>query len=229
MKPAWFSKLKEKERAWRHRLGSDISSPKARRRALIHFNYFDHAILRVWWKNFHQIDTGVYRSNQPSPERLAEFRAMGIKTILNLRGSSGDSHYLFEREACISLGLTLIDHRLYGADLASRRELLDLISILRTIAKPVVMHCKSGSDRTGFAAVIYLHVVCGRPLNDAMRQLHWRYFHLRHSKNGILDLFFEAYLRDNTVRPISLPDWIATVYNPVQLRLEFAQERGKAV
>jgi protein tyrosine/serine phosphatase len=225
MSKSWFRRLKDREHAWRDYIGGDISTPEARKRARFHFNWLDHGILRIWWKNFHEIAPDIYRANQPSPERLAEFKAMGIKTILNLRGTSEHSHYLFEQEACAALRLTLIDQRLFAADLASRDEILALIDEMSRIEKPCVMHCKSGSDRTGFAAILYLHLFCDVPLAVAMKQLHWKHFHLRHSKNGILDLFFEAYLRDNEREEIGLLDWIKTRYDRAALRLEFAKSR----
>lgn len=227
MKPNWYKRLKAREYAWRDSISQDISTPRARKRAQFHFNWLDHAILRIWWKNFHQITPGVYRANQPSPQRLAEFKSMGIKSILNLRGTSPDSQYLFEQEACADLGLTLVDHRLYAASLASRQEILDLIDLMGGIKKPFVMHCKSGSDRTGFAAVIYLHLFCGQSVQQAMRQLHWRHLHLKNSKNGILDLFFDAYLEAAETNEVTLIDWIKTKYDPVGLTKRFAVMRGK--
>ncbi|MFT5638816.1 MAG: protein tyrosine/serine phosphatase [Paracoccaceae bacterium] len=223
----WFRRLKAREHAWRDYVGGDISTPEARKRALFHFNWLDHGILRIWWKNFHELAPGAYRANQPSPKRLAEFKAMGIKTILNLRGTSEHSQYLFEREACAKLGLTLIDSRIYASALASRTEILDLIDHMRDIEKPFVMHCKSGSDRTGFAAILYLHLLCDVPMAQAMKQLHWRHFHVKNSKNGILDLFFDAYLRDSQRSGMSLLDWISTEYDQAILQAEFAKLRGK--
>ncbi len=116
----FFATLKQRERAWRHSKGKDISTPEARQDATFHYRYIDHGILRVLWKNFHKVAEGVYRSNQPSAHRLAEFKAMGIKAVLNLRGPSLYSQYLLEKEACTDLGLTLIDHRMYGKSLAMR-------------------------------------------------------------------------------------------------------------
>ena len=218
--------LRERIRQWRHDLGVDISTPQARRRAQLHFDWFDHGILRKWWKNFHKIDEGVYRSNQPSPQRLAEFRDMGIKTILNLRGSAQHSQYLFESEACAKLGLELIDFRLCASDPPSREELFQLFEIFRTMQRPVVMHCKSGADRTGFAAVLYLHVIKGVPLEQAMKQLHWRYVHFRRSKNGILDLFFEVFLEESAKSGITFQDWIRDSYNREALRQRFSRHFG---
>ncbi|MDA0223567.1 MAG: tyrosine-protein phosphatase [Proteobacteria bacterium] len=216
-----WQRFKSAERGWRNRLGEDISSPAMRRRAWRHYLFIDHGVLRVLWRNFHEIDLGVYRSNQPSPRRLAQFRAMGVKTILNLRGVGEHSHYLFEKEACAELGLTLIDHTMFAADLVSRDNLIELEHLFRTIEKPFVMHCKSGADRTGLAAVLYLMVIKNQPVDQALDQLHWRFVHLKQSKNGILDFFFEAYQRDAAGRDISLSDWIRTEYDPQTLRAEY--------
>ena len=216
-----WRKFKDTERAWRSQMGEDISTPATRRRAWRHYLFIDHGVLRVWWRNFHKIDDGVYRSNQPSPRRLEQFRDMGIKTVLNLRGKGEHSHYLFEKEACEKLGLTLIDHTLYASDLASPQELLALATLFETIEKPFVMHCKSGADRTGLAAVMYLVIVKEIPIEQAMDQLNWRYIHFRKSKNGILDFLFEAYQNDLKTAPISLLDWIKTKYDPVELRAKY--------
>jgi len=222
-----FNRLKTREtrlaaRAWR-----DISTPEARKQARFHFNWIDHGILRIHWKNFHRIAPDVYRANQPSPKRLAEWQGQGIRSILNLRGESEYSPWLLEAEACKQLGLKLVDHRIYASALASREEILELIEIMRSIEKPFVMHCKSGSDRTGFAAVLYLHLFCDLPLAEAMRQLHWRHFHLRGSKNGILDLFFEAYQQDAATSGKSLIEWIRNDYDRDSLTAKFAIDRGR--
>lgn len=222
----WFKRLKAREHAWRDAIGTDISTPEARKRALFHFKYVDHAILRVWWHSFHEIAPGVFRANQPSPKRLAYYKQIGIKTILNLRGTSRHSHYLFEAETCATLGLELVDHRMYAADLASREEILGLIDLMGQIEKPYVIHCKSGSDRTGFAAVLYLHIYCGQTIKQAMKQLNWRHFHLKHSKNGILDMFFDAYVEQSAARDLSLVDWIAKEYDATALTNRFAEMRG---
>ncbi len=108
-----FGKLrnsfKQKERAFRTSFGRDITDPDERRKSLWHFNWLDHGILRKHWHNFQQIAPSVYRSNHPDPKRFQRYAKMGIKSILNLRGSAPQSHYLFEVESCTQLGLHLVD------------------------------------------------------------------------------------------------------------------------
>lgn len=222
MKALW-NRFKTWERAWRNNMGVDISTPESRARAWRHYLWIDHGVLRLWWTNFHQVDDGVYRANQPDAKRLAKWKKRGIKTILNLRGVGEYSPYHFEVEACEKLGLRLIDHRLYAQDLASREELLGLIAHFRSIEKPVVMHCKSGSDRAGFAAALYLHIIEDLPVEEAWKQLHWKHFHLKNSKNGILDLFFVAFLEAQKNGAIAMEDWISTRYDHDALRKRFRE------
>ena len=44
---------------------------------------------------------------------------------------------------------------------------------------------------------LYLILMEGRPVEEAMRQLTWRFGHIRAGKTGVLDAFFEAYLEAN--------------------------------
>jgi protein tyrosine/serine phosphatase len=221
----WLKRLRKRESDWRDRMGRSIATPEMRREAWWHFYLIDHGLLRVWWTGFHKVAPGVWRANQPSVRRLEQWQAQGIRTVLNLRGEGFHSWYLLEREACDRLGIDLIDHRLYAKALASRAELLDLIAIFRRIEKPFVMHCKSGSDRSGFAAVIYRHLIEGEPLDRAMHELSWRYFHLRASKNGVLDHFFDAFRLDHARTGVDLETWIATTYDPAALERDWRAVR----
>jgi hypothetical protein len=39
---------------------------------------------------------------------------MGFRTIVNLRGTPRQSHYLFEEESCAALGLTMVNLQLHA-------------------------------------------------------------------------------------------------------------------
>ena len=103
--------LSQRFKSFRRRLrtsfGNDLSTPKARRLTVLHYYLMDHAFFRVWWTNFAQVAPGVFRSNHPSPRRLARYKAKGIRGVLNLRGADEFSPWILEEEACHSLGLTL--------------------------------------------------------------------------------------------------------------------------
>lgn len=195
--------------------GTDISTPEARRAAWWHFQLMDHAFLRVFWTNLHRIAPGVWRSNQPSPDRLRRWhKRHGLLSVLNLRGKSAQGFYLFEAEVCQKLGMSLIDLQLYAKWPASRETLETLIDRFRTLEKPFLFHCKSGADRTGLAAAIYLLVIEGRPIAEAQRQLSFRYLHVENSRAGIQDHILRLYAHAFAATGVSFPDWLAQSYDP---------------
>ena len=205
---------------------ADLSTAAGRSRALWQFELADHAFLRRLWTNTSEIAPGVFRSNQPDPARIAALAAQGFATIVNLRGTRSTSFYLLEREACAAQGLTLIDHRLNSAVLPPRDELLELCNTFVSAAKPMLIHCKSGADRTGLAAAIYLILICDAPVDVALRQLHWRYLHFSKGPRGVLDHMIHSYAKAQAASGIGLRDWIATAYDPAALTAEFRAGRG---
>lgn len=218
--------LEIRERAWRESFGNDISTPAARRQAERHFRWVDHGLLRVWWTNFHNVAPGVYRSNQPSARRLKKYRDRGIRSVLNLRGTSLYSYYLFEREACEALGLGLTDLNLSPTELPQLETILTLEGHFRNLPRPMVMHCKSGADRAGFASALYLLLIEDAPVEVAQRQLSAKFLHIKASKKGILDYCLEKYRQTNKASPIPFRDWLINMYDPEALGREFHARRN---
>jgi protein tyrosine/serine phosphatase len=172
---------------------------------------------------------GVFRSNHPGPARLARYKRMGIRAVLNLRGAEGQSPWLLEEEACAKLGLELRVAKIYARKPATRRELVGLIDAMRAMPKPFVMHCKSGADRAGLAAVLYAHIIDGQPLDQARRHLHWRYVHLASTATGIVDHIVDLYDARNAASPIAMEEWLRTEYEAKDAAISFAELRGKPV
>ncbi|MET4100746.1 protein tyrosine/serine phosphatase [Roseovarius sp. MBR-78] len=206
------------ERRLRASYNTDLSTPENRRRAQIYNLWFDHAILRMVWTNQFELAPGVWRSNQPTHARLVRLKAMGVRTILNLRGAAGAAHYLAEAESCRRLGLTLVDCTLQARDAAPRANIEALIAAFREIERPFVMHCKSGADRAGFASAIYLMVIEGRPLAKAQKMLGVKYIHLKWSRTGVLDFILARYGARATETGIGFEEWIATEYDHAEIQ-----------
>ena len=221
-----ISSLRKKERAFRTSFGHDITDPNERRKSQLHFDWLDHGILRKHWHNFAKVAPGVYRANHPDHRRFKAYAAQGIKTILNLRGAASQPHYLFEVESCAALGLTLVDIKFSARQAPSKKASRKLLTSFETIEKPFLIHCKSGADRTGLAAALYLMVVEGQPLDEARKQLSFRFLHIRRSSTGILDHFFDTYEARNAASPIAIADWIATEYDPELLTRTFAAKQA---
>lgn len=206
-------------------IGADISTPSARRAAWWHYHLMDHAFLRVWWKNLGQVGPGVWRSNQPSVADLERMAKMGLKTVLNLRGPAQQSFYLFEAEACARLGLTLIDLPMSARSAPPRATLQKLIGVFDTAELPLLIHCKSGADRTGLAAAIWRLTEGGETASAAERELSLRYIHIKHTLTGVQDQLIRTYAAEGEARGKSFRDWLAEDYDPRQVSQQFAAWR----
>lgn len=218
------ARFKDWKQARKARLGQDLqdlSRPEARKKAQTYIDWVDHGILRRHWHNFAKVAPGLYRSNQPDHARLADYAARGITTIVNLRGPSENPPYRLEVASCKALGLRLIDLPLNARRSPTKAELLAVLDVLEALEAPTLLHCKSGADRTGLVAAIYLSHVLGRPFSEARKMLSIRFVHLNVTKTGILDYVFDLYGRRAARAPISFRDWVTQEYDPVAARQEF--------
>lgn len=216
-----WTRLENWERSVRHSFGRDISTPRERRLSKLHYHLFDHAFLRTFWTNFDEIAPQVYRSNQPTHRRFQKYRKMGIRTVINLRGEDGHAHYLFEKESCEALGLTLINAKLWARHAPAAPFLLNVIDAMRAAERPFLIHCKSGADRTGLAGAMYLMAVRGVPVETARKQLSLRYIHLKWTKTGIQDYILDVYAARVADRPIGFEDWLKDGYDDKALQKGF--------
>ena len=192
----------------------------------------DHGILRHAFNNYHWIGPGMARANQPSPEQLDRYAAMGFATIVNLRGVSDRGHYLLEQAACDRLGLRLVNMPISATTPPTVELVRAAQDLFATVRTPCLIHCKSGSDRTGLMGVLYRHLSQCDEIRVALDQLSPRFLHLRRGKAGMVDFFFETYLRRAHRRPIEFMDWMTTEYDPAVLaetyrRLPWIQGLGE--
>jgi protein tyrosine/serine phosphatase len=191
-------------------------------RAFLNMWLVDHGFIRALYCNTHRIADGVWRSAQPSPRHLRAAKRRGIRTVLNLRGQRETcGSYILERDACQRLGLRLIDFPIRSRALLDQPTLHAAAALFERIEYPVLMHCKSGADRAGLMAALYLHLHAGVPLSDAMGQLAFRYGHIKQAKTGVIDFFLERYLADSTKEPMGFLDWVDRRYDPARLQAEF--------
>jgi protein tyrosine/serine phosphatase len=100
-----------------------------------------------------------------------------------------------------------------------RDRILRLLDIYRGLRGPALLHCKSGADRAGLGAGLCL-LFDGGSADQALRQLSWRYGHMKQARTGILDAFFLRYKRDGEGRETFL-DWLSRDYDEAALRRDF--------
>ena len=208
-----YKTLDNFERNIRNSLGNDISTKSGRFWAHVHFQLMDHAFLRIFWNNFHKVSDGVYRANQPSPSHLKSYKKLGIRSVLSLRGPANQSYALFEEEYCKKLDLNLAYTPISSSSAPAPELLINIINVMRELPKPFVLHCKSGADRAGLVSALYLIVEKKRSVNEAKRQLSFKYLHLDFTKTGILDYIFGVFSERLEIGNINFLDWLKKEYN----------------
>jgi len=112
-----------------------------------------------WFRGNHGVVAPglVYRSAQPVGDWPARVRDEHLATVLNLRGGSeSDPWYRAEVEATRRLGVAFYDLPMSATVRPTRRQLLTVLHLLDRCRYPLLIHCKSGSDRTGLVSALYL-------------------------------------------------------------------------
>ena len=115
--------------------------------------------------NFAQISPALFRGAQPTREGFESLRAMGIRTIVNLRA------YHTDRRRVRGIGLGYV-HLFCRAWIPRDRHVAAFLKILSDPAnQPVFVHCLHGADRTGCMVAAYRMMEQGWHLHDAAAEL----------------------------------------------------------
>ena len=176
--------------------------------------FADNGIVRLIVPNQHQVADGVWRSGQPTPGRLRAFARRGGRSVVSLRAGRGFGSLPLELQACRDAGLSFHNLALRARTLPGRDEIRAAARLFETVERPVLLHCQSGADRAGFASALWLMLAEGRPVTEARHQLSLKYGHIRFTRSGVLDAFFDAYAHDTATSPMPLTEWAETRYDP---------------
>jgi len=198
----------------------DLTTRRGRALAWLDSLLVDHGALRLWWSNWGVVVPGeLYRSNHPTPGRLLRAaRRHGLRSVINLRGATRSGSDALSRAQARRLGLAFYDVAMSSGRAPSRERLLELVAALREAPRPALLHCKSGADRAGLAAAIFL-LLEGRSAAEAMQQLSWRYGHMRRSRAGVLDAILQRYAAEAAGRGFA--DWVREAYDPAAIAAGF--------
>jgi protein tyrosine/serine phosphatase len=203
----------------------DLASRRGRLLAWVDSMLVDHGAVRLFWSNWGVVAPGrLYRCNHPPPGRLTRaVRRHGLRSVINLRGVTTSGSDALSREQAARLGLAFFDVPMSSGHAPSREGLLALAEALLTAPAPALLHCKSGADRAGFAAAVFI-LLEGGSVAQAMHQLSLRFGHLRRSRAGVLDALLLRYAAEAEGRKPFL-DWVRTDYDAAALTRGF-KSRG---
>ena len=149
-------------------------------------------------------------------------REKGIQSIINFRGESNQGAFFIEKNICKEIGIKLINIKLYSSKLPEKEKIFEINEVFKTIKKPFLMHCKSGSDRAGLGSALYFLLVLNTPVEIAQKQLSFKFLHLGGWTAGILDFMLMEYRHAFKKDRINFLDWVEKRYH----REEMTQRYG---
>jgi protein tyrosine/serine phosphatase len=115
--------------------------------------------------NLHQVTPALYRGAQPTAVGMRQLKAMGIKTVLNLRSFNSD------REELGKTGLAY-EHIAMKAWHPEQEDIIRFLQITTDKSRqPVFVHCQHGADRTGLMCAVYRVAVCGWTKEEAIQEM----------------------------------------------------------
>jgi len=123
-----------------------------------------YAAYQVSTDNLHTVIPGeLYRSARPSLGNIDKWHERyGIKTIINLMGPHPKHDwYQAENAAAKAKGIRMIDYKMSPDRDVSAEEVGEILDILSDAEKPILVHCRSGADRTGLVSALYVAGIAG--------------------------------------------------------------------
>ena len=111
-----------------------------------------HAAARPVVKNFGKVNDNYYRGSQPTKAQLAALKAMGVRTIIDLRRDFVPEERLWATEQ----GMNYFNIPMKPNTAATKEQAEYFLRLVNDPANgPVFVHCRGGKHRTGAMTAIY--------------------------------------------------------------------------
>ncbi|MDQ3817924.1 MAG: tyrosine-protein phosphatase [Acidobacteriota bacterium] len=119
--------------------------------------------------NFHKVGGNLYRGAQPRAGGISRLKALGVKTIINLRGA--DEGARVEEAEARAAGLNYFNVPLPGLSRPPDDKVEKVLALIKDPQNwPVFVHCNHGRDRTGTIIACYRISHDGWNLEEAMKE-----------------------------------------------------------
>lgn len=152
-------------------------------------------------ENFGKVNDRIYRGGQPEGDQYQQLAALGIKTIVDLRGDSErGARTSAERAGLRYINLPMEPKHYPEADAAQR--FLDIVN--DEANGPYYVHCAGGKHRTGVMVAVYRMEVDKWDIERAYQEMKDYDFYTRMGHGCYKDYIFD-YSRNLQARLQTLP------------------------
>ena len=148
--------------------------------------------------NFHKVDNNVYRSAQLFSFNMPYYvNKYHIKSILDLRGATDSQSYKDEINISKEYNITHYTYSIGTADIQTMKIMNKIVDIIKNSPKPILIHCKSGADRTSLATALYLYSINKDKIAPKAFSLEYLHFPWLGSKTKAMDESFDKYVKQH--------------------------------
>lgn len=107
--------------------------------------------------NFHTVHPFLFRSGDIDPTDFPALKAKGIQTVLSLEDEGGQASLAdAERAVAAQFGMKFVWQPMSNTDQPTLQQINKALeTIVNPANRPVLVHCKHGSDRTGIVIAAY--------------------------------------------------------------------------
>ena len=174
------------------------SSAQASPQPIFHFAY-GQKLHVAGIPNAGKITDVLYRGAQPKENGLVSLKAMGITTIVDLRGEDREK-IDWERKLSESLGMRFVHIPVSGWSPPTDEQLVQFLSLFRGDAQQkIFVHCRFGDDRTSVFIAAYRVAFEKWPAEQATKEMYFFGF------NGFWHPAMKAFVREFPARMNSAP------------------------
>ncbi len=140
--------------------------------------------------NFHPVNSRLFRGGQPSREGFATLKEKEVGIVIDLRNRGKSAAR--ERKLVEGLGLQYVSLPWKAGGFPTAQEVQRFFAVMDdNPAKKIFVHCRRGSDRTGYMIGLYRVTREGWSAKDAADEMEKYGFHgllYRHLKNNLFKL-----------------------------------------
>lgn len=118
--------------------------------------------------NFGKVNDFLYRGGQPDLRAMQQLKALGVKSVINLRMTNDVWELEPALAAAGSIAYTNIPLNPLAAPTGA--QVTNVLAAISSMPKPVFIHCQHGCDRTGTIIALYRIQQDHWPSSKALRE-----------------------------------------------------------